>query len=87
MVVGDNDFGPIQIVEHVIRDPFAARIVAIRIVDLKSTKPVADGPSGFASLLALAMSLRIGCSKNRLSILNYSPHGHRYGFRCSSHGV
>ena len=46
MVVGDDDLGPVQVAEQVARHQFAALVVAVRVVGLQYTEPVADGQAG-----------------------------------------
>ena len=43
VVIGDDDLGAVDIIQHVIGNQLAARIVAVRVVRLENAKPVLDG--------------------------------------------
>ncbi len=46
VVVGDDDLGPVQVGQHVVRDQLATVVVAVRVVRLEHAQPVADGDAG-----------------------------------------
>ena len=46
VVVGDDDLGPVHIVQHVAGDELAAGVVAVGIVGLEDAQPVLDGEAG-----------------------------------------
>ena len=45
VVVGDDDLGPLDVVQHVRRNQLAAGVVAVGVVRLEDTEPVLDGES------------------------------------------
>ena len=46
VVVGDDDLGPVDVVEHVARDQLAAGVVAVGIVRLEDAQAVLDRQAG-----------------------------------------
>ena len=42
VIVGDDDLGAVDVVQHVARDQFAARVVAVGIVRLEDAQAVLD---------------------------------------------
>ena len=46
VVVGDDDLGPVDVVEHVARHQLAAGVVAVRVVRLQDAQAVLDGEAG-----------------------------------------
>ena len=46
VVVGDDDLGAVEVVEHVARDQLAAGVVAVRVVRLEDAQAVLDGQPG-----------------------------------------
>ena len=43
VVVGDDDLGLLHVFQHVVRDEFAAGVVAVGVVRLEDAKAVLDG--------------------------------------------
>ncbi len=46
MVVGDNDLGPVHVVEHVAGNELTAGVVAVGVVGLEDTQPIFDRQAG-----------------------------------------
>src|SRR5258706_13708076 len=46
VIVGDDDLGPVHIVEHVVRNDFAAGVVAVGVIGLKDAQPGFDRQAG-----------------------------------------
>ena len=46
VVVGDDDLGPLEVLQHISGDQFPAGVVAVRVVGLEHTKAVLDGEAG-----------------------------------------
>ena len=46
MIVGDDDLGPVHVVQHVAGNEFAAGVVAVGVVRLEDAQPVLDRQAG-----------------------------------------
>ncbi len=82
MVVGDDDLGPVHVVEHVAGNQFTAGVVTVGIVGLEDTQPVLDGQAGYADQKAAGEMLAPWAS-HRIDRLPSDEHGHDGGLACA----
>ena len=75
VVVGDDDLGPVDLVEHVAGNEFAAGVVAVRVVGLQDAEPVFDGQARCADQEAPREELASG-TPDRVDRLPGDDHRH-----------
>jgi hypothetical protein len=46
VIVGDDDFGPLDVTEHVYRNEFAVAVITVGIIGQKHTQSILDGDAG-----------------------------------------
>ncbi len=78
VVVGDDDLGPVHVVEHVARDELAAGVVAVGVVRLEDAQPVLDRQAGCADEKA-AREMLARRTAHGIDRLPRDEHGHHGG--------
>ena len=79
VVVGDDDFCLFEFAQHVLRDEFAAAVVAFRVVGQQHPQAVADGDAGGDDQKALGEAAALGVADG-VDRLPGDQHGHYGGF-------
>src|SRR5439155_13267007 len=82
VVVGDDDLGAVDVVQHVARHQLAARIVAVRIVRLEDAQAILDRDPGRDNEEPAGETLALWASDG-VDGLPRDEHGHDGRFPCA----
>ena len=79
VVVGNDDFCAIDVAQHIARNELPALVIAVRVVGLKHTQPIANGQAGRNDQEPSRKSLAVGTA-HRIDGLPGDQHRHDSGF-------